>query len=106
MPPTSPPQRSLRRCLIALAALAASSLHGADKDIVIKPAGPLGPYSIAQWKQDWPGCEWEDGVKEGHLSLVEREGKNALRVDYAMGQIGPEKGGCGWRDADRRATRQ
>lgn len=66
-------------------------------DLIIKPTGGLGPCSVEQWKQDWPGCEWEDGVKEGQLSTAEREGKKVFRVDYKPGEIGPEKCGVGWR---------
>ncbi|MCB1209306.1 MAG: hypothetical protein KDK97_08265 [Verrucomicrobiales bacterium] len=66
-------------------------------EIVIKPHAIPGPCSVAQWKKDWPGCEWEDGVKEGHLSVVARGDGKAFRVDYARGQIGPENCGVGWR---------
>ena len=82
--------------LIASALLALTPLSVAD-EITIKLSGPPGPCSVAQWKKDWPGCEWEDGVKEGHVSIAERDGKKVLRVDYAPGGIGPEQGGCGWR---------
>lgn len=60
-------------------------------------AGGAGPYTVERWKHDWPGCEWEDGVKEGHVSVVAHDEKNWLRVNYAIGQIGPEKCGAGWR---------
>lgn len=60
-------------------------------------AAPAGPYTFERWKLDWPGCEWQDGVKEGNLSIVERDGRFRLRVDYRVGEIGPEKNGAGWR---------
>ena len=60
-------------------------------------SGPAGPYTIERWKRDWPGCEWQDGVKEGNLSVVERDRAFRLRVDYRAGEIGPEKNGAGWR---------
>lgn len=59
--------------------------------------GPPGPYSVDQWKKDWPGCAWQDGVAEGNVSLVSRDGATQLRVDYQPGKIGPEENGCGWR---------
>jgi hypothetical protein len=59
--------------------------------------GAPGVYTIAQWKKDWPGCAFEGGIKDGRVSLVERDGAKALRITYAPGQIGPEKGGAGWR---------
>lgn len=66
-------------------------------EIIVKPLGNAGPVSVEQWKRNWPSCAWEDGVKEGHLSITEHEGKKSFRVDYATGQIGPEKCGIGWR---------
>ncbi len=72
-----------------------ATVSAQEKRIVF--TGPSGPYSVGRWKRDWPGCEWEDGVKEGNLSLVEREGQFRLRVDYRLGEIGPEKNGAGWR---------
>jgi hypothetical protein len=56
-----------------------------------------GPYTVDDWKRDWPGCEFQDGVAEGHVS-VRKEGEIPwLRVSFTPGQIGPEKGGAGWR---------
>ena len=56
-----------------------------------------GICTVETWKKAWPGCKYEDGVKERHLSIVDTPNGNAFRVDYALGQIGPEKGGVGWR---------
>lgn len=78
-------------------AVIAPAMLGADGEIVVTPKGATGPCSVAQWKTDWPGCEWEDGVKEGQLSIAERGGRKVFRVDYRPGEIGPEKGGVGWR---------
>jgi hypothetical protein len=64
---------------------------------VVTLQGAPGPYTIAQWKKDWPGCAFEGGIKDGRVSVVERDGVKSLRVTYAPGQIGPEKGGAGWR---------
>jgi hypothetical protein len=36
-------------------------------------------------------------VHEGNVSVVARDDKNWLRVNYAAGEIGPEKCGAGWR---------
>lgn len=69
----------------------------ADDAIAVKLSGEPGPYTVEHWKKDWPGCEWEDGIMEGHASLVSHEGNNRLRINYAIGQIGPEKCGVGWR---------
>ena len=65
---------------------------------VVEFRGPPGPYTLERWKQDWPGCGFQDGIKEGHAAVVQHDdGGNWLRVSYAVGQIGPEKGGVGWR---------
>lgn len=63
----------------------------------IKIQPHYGVCSVSQWKRDWPGCRYEDGVQEGHLSVVKTPGGAAWRVDYVVGAIGPEKGGIGWR---------
>ena len=63
----------------------------------ISPHSNLGVCAVEQWKHDWPGCQYEDGVSEGHLSIVKTGDGRAYRVDYAIGEIGPEKGGIGWR---------
>lgn len=74
-----------------------AALPSRAADLSIEPKGPVGPCSVEQWKQDWPGCEWGDGVKAGRLAIGEREGKRRFVVSYAVGGIGPEKGGVGWR---------
>ena len=63
----------------------------------IVPAGPLGPCSIAQWKSMWPGCRYEDGVSERRLFVVRAGDGLGYRVEHAVGEIGPERGGVGWR---------
>lgn len=83
---------------IACAVLAASFLPvRAQEAKIVKLSGTPGPYTVERWRHDWPGGGWEDGVKEGHASLVQRDGQNWLRITYAVGQIGPEKCGGGWR---------
>lgn len=73
------------------------ALRGADLPLGVTLGGVPGPYAVADWKRDWPGCEFQDGVKEGHVSLVEEAGARWLRVGFVPGEIGPEKGGTGWR---------
>jgi hypothetical protein len=63
----------------------------------VVPAGPPGVCGVAQWKASWPGCVYEDGVSEGRLSVVNMSHGLGYRVDYAVGEIGPDKGGVGWR---------
>jgi hypothetical protein len=73
------------------------SLKAADFPIAVPLTGEPGKYSVERWKQDWPGCEFEDGIKEGHVLIKETDGLKSLRVNFAVGGIGPEKGGAGWR---------
>ena len=82
---------------IVLAAVGLIAPRSSAETVVITPNGDVGRCSVAMWKLDWPNCEYEDGVKEGHLSIVSRDDENRFRVDYAVGQIGPEKEGIGWR---------
>ena len=80
----------------AALALPLIAVH-ADSPVILKLTGDPGPYDVGRWKKDWSGCEWEDGIKEGHASLVRHDDTNWLRITYATGQIGPEKCGVGWR---------
>lgn len=73
------------------------TLNAADLPIKVTLSAEPGAYTVERWKQDWPGCEFQDGIKEGHVSLKERDGVKWLRVNYAVGGIGPEQGGTGWR---------
>ncbi len=59
--------------------------------------GEVGRYAVAQWKQDWPGCAFEDGIKEGRVSVVDQSGSRWLRVLYPQGSHGSDQGGAGWR---------
>jgi hypothetical protein len=76
--------------------LAMTLLH-AEPLFLLEFSGAAGPYTVEQWKTDWPGCEYEDGLSEGHGSLVIRERKPWLRVLYPKGSVGADKGGAGWR---------
>ena len=89
----TPRQTLLGTCLTL--AFLASAARGEEVRVILP--GPAGPYTVERWKRDWPGCEWQDGIKEGNLSVVERNGTFRLRVDYRVGEIGPEKNGAGWR---------
>lgn len=77
--------------------ISAAAVLAADEPVTIALGGEAGPYTVQQWKTDWPGCEYEDGVKHGRVSLSERDRGRFLRVAFAMGEIGPEKNGAGWR---------
>lgn len=60
------------------------------------PAAAPGAYDTKTWRADWPGCPWEDGVREGRVSVVARPDGRRWRVDYAPGRIGPSEGGAAW----------
>ena len=88
------------RCFALAIVLGSAVLHapcGSAETVVVAPGADVGLCSVAMWKLDWPNCKYEDGVKEGRLSIVSRNDKKRFRVDYAVGQIGPEKEGIGWR---------
>ena len=69
----------------------------ADPESVVAIPGDAGAYTAERWKRDWPGCRYEDGVKEGRVSVVRRDAGNALRITCAAGKVGPAEGGAGWR---------
>ncbi len=87
---------SLALRILCVVFILGPALRAADL-ITIPISGDEGPYTAARWKADWPGCEWQDGIKEGNASVVKRAGANRLRIDYRTGEIGPEKNGVGWR---------
>ena len=66
----------------------------ADLPLSVTISGEFGPYTKERWKADWPGCEFEGGIKEGRVMVTEGQ---RLRVNFAIGKIGPEEGGAGWR---------
>ena len=78
-------------CLLAVVSLAASPFA------VITFSGDPGLYTVNQWKHDWPGCEFENGIMQGRIARMNNDGTKWLRVNYAAGQIGPEQNGAGWR---------
>lgn len=71
--------------------------EGHAKDLKISLSLPSGLYMAAAWKDDWPGCAYEDGIAEGRVELVEREGTPALRILYPAKGFGSNKSGAGWR---------
>ncbi len=76
------------------------SMHAAlaaELPVVVTLAGPPGPYTIKRWKHDWPGCGFEGGIAQGRVAVVENDALKWLRVNFAVGGIGPEQGGAGWR---------
>jgi hypothetical protein len=77
--------------------IAIFSAPAVASELRVVPQGPAGVCSVEQWKKDWPGCPWGDGVKDGRLVIGERQGVKTFRVNYAVGRIGPEQGGVGWR---------
>jgi hypothetical protein len=88
------PVQTLVGCCLTLFFLTSAAR---SEEIRLALPGPSGPYTVERWKRDWPGCEWQDGIKEGNLSVVERDATFRLRIDYRIGEIGPEKNGAGWR---------
>lgn len=108
----------MRLCLFSLLPLVTGSFAAAaDLPVSVPISGKAGEYTKERWKADWPGCEFEGGVKDGRVFVIEqmehvpkvltapngeayvieeREQK-WLRVNFAVGKIGPEEGGAGWR---------
>lgn len=85
------------RPFVFLALLLPPAALSADLPLVIDLHGKPGIYTKEQWKTDWPGCEFEGGVSEGRCAVIERDSFKWLRVNFAIGKIGPEEGGAGWR---------
>ncbi len=76
--------------------LAAGALPGAEP-LRIELSGAPGIYTKAQWKRDWPGCLFEDGVAEGRFTLVRQNGQSWLRASFPAGAVGPDESGGAWR---------
>lgn len=83
--------------LLVLSTFAALAVVEAAEPIAIHFSGSPGAYGVSVWKHDWPGCEYEDGVEEGRVTLATRDGVKFLRVAYTPGAIGPDKNGVSWR---------
>lgn len=75
------------------------SLPAAAQEPVLRLAlsGEPGAYGLDHWRRDWPGCAFEGGIREGHVQRTDDAAGSWLRVNFAPGGIGPEKGGAGWR---------
>ncbi len=71
----------------------------AEPLFIFEFSGEPGPYTVACWERDWPGCEYEDGLSEGRAALVMREKSPWLRVRYPKASYGSNAGGAGWRFA-------
>jgi hypothetical protein len=71
---------------------------GAVEPVSVILSGNPGPYGVAQWKKDWPGCEYEDGVKEGRFGLVDRDGMRWLRA-MLRGTFSWNAICCAWKNA-------
>ena len=82
---------------LSLTLLLATNILHAEPLFLLEFSGTAGPYTVDQWKKDWPGCEYEDGLSEGRGLLVLRERKPWLRVLYPKGSVGADKSGAGWR---------
>jgi len=89
--------RVIGRFVTGVAAMAGAICQAAEPAQSVVIAGEAGAYTVARWKADWPGCEYEDGVNAGRVSVVRREAENALRITCKAGEIGPASGGAGWR---------
>jgi len=85
------------RIVCALCFSVSAIVIAEDLSRVVKWSGESGTYTKAQWKKDWPGCGFEGGIAPGRVELVKKDTASALRVNFAPGEIGPEKGGAGWR---------
>jgi hypothetical protein len=63
----------------------------------LMPSTPPGGYTLDDWKRDWPGCDFEDGVSEDRVSVVASGSAAWWRVAYNAGGVGPDRSGAGWR---------
>jgi hypothetical protein len=89
-------------CAALTLGLMPDAVHGRDPEharwrVRVVPGSPPGPYTLADWKRDWPGCTFEDGVSEARVSIVRAANLDWWRVTYAAGGSGPDRGGSGWR---------
>jgi len=85
------------RLLSFLVLVPATCCFAVDLPFGVAIAGKAGSYTQERWKSDFPGCEFEGGIQEGRIAVVEHDGLKWLRVNFAIGKIGPEAGGAGWR---------
>ncbi len=84
-------------CLLLCIAYASCWANATDAWYRLSIVGQPGRCSVNDWEQNWPGCEFEDGVSEGHLAIDSLQDQPAWKITCAAGSIGPERGGVGWR---------
>jgi hypothetical protein len=82
------------RILLLLALFSLPTTSFAELPLSIPVSGAVGLYTKERWKADWPGCEYEGGITKGRVMVTENRG---LRVNFAVGKIGPAECGAGWR---------
>ena len=88
--------RSVRWPILLSLGLMLASLTAEEALRVTIEATP-GPYTVAQWKRDWPQCVFEDGIGDGRFSILAKDGQTWLRATYPKGAVGPDDGGGAWR---------
>lgn len=81
---------------LAVVCLAAPASPGTST-LAVALSGKPGPYTLERWKRDWPGCAFQGGISDGRVELIKEGSTRWLRVNFAVGGIGPERGGAGWR---------
>lgn len=85
------------RLFSLLALMMGTFAAAADLPVSVPISGKAGEFTKERWKADWPGCEFEGGVRDGRVHVIEQSEVKWLRVNFAVGKIGPEEGGAGWR---------
>jgi hypothetical protein len=92
----------MRKLVLFLMSVMFGVAPGFSQEMRVDLTGEPGPYTVAQWKKQWPGCEYEDGVAEGRVELVQDGAAQWLRTLYPKGSHGADLGGAGWRFPLRR----
>lgn len=82
--------------LTLLTCFSFTSAHG-EPLIKFEFGGKSGPYTVEQWKKDWPGCMYEDGLAEGRGELIRHGNTSWLKLRYPAGSYGSDAGDAGWR---------
>ena len=87
----------MRMLILFLVGVMCGLIPGFGQEMRVDLTAEPGPYTVATWKKQWPGCAYEDGIAEGRVESVQEAGTHWLRTLYPKGSHGSDEGGAGWR---------
>lgn len=57
----------------------------------------VGAYTETHLCQDWNCPDWNNGVNQGRVDIIDEGGNPVIRVSYPKGKYGPDESGAQWK---------